>query len=109
MSTQRPNESLQPTWAFPHSRATSHGSGVDELLSLARNMRTVFFRGQLYHGLQPESGWERRAQREASAGTGGLTRRRTLAVCSRVKFAVHVLCGNTDLEIKADELRIQRA
>ena len=145
----------------------------------------VFFTRQLYDGMQPESGWERRAQREwmrrwkisrryeaviapllpapvvrlshetlhdavvesVEQRTGSLTfvmdarramggfagrrirltftgvRRRIRTrglvghwwlyeeahLCSRAKFALHVLFDSTELEIEADELRIQRA
>jgi hypothetical protein len=144
----------------------------------------VFFTRELYDGMQPESGWERRAQREwmrrwkisrryeaviarllpasvvrlsretlhdaivesVEQRTGSLTfimdarralggfagRRVRLAftgvrrrirtrglvghwwlyeeahLCSRAKFALHVLFDSTELEIEADELRIQR-
>lgn len=145
----------------------------------------VFFTRQLYDGMQPESGWERRAQREwmrrskisrryeaviapllpasvirlsretlhdavvesVEQRAGSLTfvmdarralsgfagRRVRLAftgvrrrigtrglvgswwlyeeahLCSRTRFALHVLFDSTELEIEADELRIHRA
>ena len=145
----------------------------------------VFFTPQLYDGMQPESGWERRAVREwmrrwkisrdyaalispllpasvarlsretlhdavvdsVDQGVGSLTlvvdARRALGgfagrriqllftgvrrrirtrglvgrwwlyeeahLCSRARFSLHVMFDSTELEIEADELRIQRA
>jgi hypothetical protein len=144
----------------------------------------VFFTRQLYDGMQPESGWERRATAEwmrrwkisrryeaiiapllpasvvrlsretlhdavvesveqrtgkltfvmdARRALGGFAGRRIRLVftgvqrrirtrglvghswlyeeahlCSRAKFALHVLFDSTELEIEADELRIRR-
>ena len=145
----------------------------------------IFFTRQLYDGMQPESGWERRARGEwmrrlniarsygsviapllpasvvrlcretlhdavvesveqqtgslvlimdARRALGGFAGRRIRLtftglrrriptrglvgrwwlyeeahLCSRTKFALHVLFDSTELEIEADELRIQKA
>jgi hypothetical protein len=151
---------------------------------LHRATRMIFFTRQLYEGMQPKSGWERRALREwlrrselfrryiaviapllpspvvrlcnktlhdaviesveqskgsltflmdARRALGGFAGRRIRLsfagvrrpirirglvghwwlyeeahLCSRAKFALHVMFDNTEIEIEADELRIQK-